>query len=343
MLIRPIDESQRVLYNQIITHPVQSWEWGEFRQKSGHTVERIGFFQGKTLKKAYQVFFHKLPFTSFTIGYFPRGMMPDEEQLSTLTQLAKKHKAIFVKIEPNIAAKVGEPSAHAQISKFLRDHGCEPGRPFFAKHTFFIDLSGDEDALFSRLNSKTRYNVNLAFRKGVQIVEDTSEQGMEEYISILQETTSRQGFYAHTPEYFRNIWQVMGKSGIIRIFHAVLDGKPLVSWVMFIINDVLYYPYGASRTIGREAMPSNLMMWEMIKFGKQNGCKFFDVWGCLGPDAKESDSFFGFHRFKKGYGGDMMEFLGTYDLVINHSLYPLYRFLETYRWKFLKLKAKFHL
>ncbi len=343
MLIRPITQEDRLLYNKLIAHPVQSWEWGEFRRKSGHAVERIGFFQGKKLKKAFQVFFHKLPFGPYTIGYFPRGPIPDDEQLSTLRHLAKKHNALFIKIEPNVAAKVDAPSAHAQIAKVLAEHDCFPGRPFFAKHTFFIDLKADEATLFSRVSSKTRYNINLAFRKGVQIVEDTSREGMEEYITILQETTSRQGFYAHTPSYFRNIWEVLGGSGMIRIFHATLDGQVLVSWVMFMLNNVLYYPYGASRSLNREAMPSNLMMWEMIKFGKANNCTFFDLWGCLGPDAKESDSFFGFHRFKKGYGGDLMEFLGSYDLVIHPQLYKIYRLLENWRWKFLKMKARLHI
>jgi len=103
---------------------------------------------------------------------------------------------------------------------------------------------------------------------------------------------------------------------------------------------VLYYPYGASRSAHRDVMASNLMMWEMIRFGKAQGCRMFDMWGSLGPEPDPNDPWFGFHRFKKGYGGDLVEFLGTYDLVLNEPLYKVFRVAENVRWKLLKLKAR---
>jgi len=127
---------------------------------------------------------------------------------------------------------------------------------------------------------------------------------------------------------------------MLRVFTAVYEEKVLVSWIMFVFNGVLYYPYGASRSIHRDVMASNLMMWEMIRFGKQQGCKSFDMWGSLGPEPNEKDPWFGFHRFKKGFGGELVEFLGTYDLVTNPPLYPIYRIVEDLRWKALRLKAR---
>ena len=109
---------------------------------------------------------------------------------------------------------------------------------------------------------------------------------------------------------------------------------------MFLFNGVLYYPYGASRSIHRDVMASNLMMWEMIRLGKKEGCESFDMWGALGPEPNEKDPWFGFHRFKKGFGGDLMEFLGTYDLVLNSTMYTAFRIGEDVRWKFLRLKMK---
>jgi lipid II:glycine glycyltransferase (peptidoglycan interpeptide bridge formation enzyme) len=267
--------------------------------------------------------------------------MPEEEQLSALRQLGERHGAMFVKMEPNVAQPVGGVSAFDTIKKFLVTQGSRPGRPLFTKYTFQLDLTPSEDELFANLASKTRYNVNLSFRKGVQIFENTTEEGMERHIEIMGETTKRQGFYAHTPEYFRTMWQTLGQSGMLRIFEAVYEEKVLVSWIMFVFNGVLYYPYGASRDIHREVMASNLMMWEMIKFGKKNGCRMFDMWGSLGPEPDPKDPWNGFHRFKKGFGGQLVEFIGTYDLVVNTQMYPFFRIAEELRWKFLRLKAKF--
>jgi lipid II:glycine glycyltransferase (peptidoglycan interpeptide bridge formation enzyme) len=266
--------------------------------------------------------------------------MPDEEQLSALKQLGKRHNALFIKLEPNVAEKVGNPSAHETIGAFLTDNGCVPGKALFTRYSFQLVLTKPVEELFENASSKTRYNVNLAAKKGVTIRENTSEAGMEQYIQILEETTHRQGFYAHTPDYFRKLWKTLSTSNMIRIFEAWYEDTVLVSWVMFVFNGVLYYPYGSSRSIHRDVMASNLMMWEMISFGKEQGCNMFDMWGSLGPEPDPKDPWFGFHRFKKGYGGDLVEFVGTYDLVVDTRFYNLFRTVEEWRWRFLRTKAK---
>jgi lipid II:glycine glycyltransferase (peptidoglycan interpeptide bridge formation enzyme) len=340
MLLRPLREEEKGLYNQVVGHPLQSWEWGNFRAQTGLQVERVGFFDQGKLVKALEVTFHPIPMMGKTAGYFPKGFMPDEEQLAVLKQIGQQHNALFIKLEPNVSQPVGNPSGHQEITKFLLDHNCVPGRPLFTKYTFQLDLTPSTEDLFANLSSKTRYNVNVAYKKGVQIVENSTAEGMEEYIKILEETTTRQGFYAHSPEYFRTMWNTLGSSGMLRIFNAVYDNQVLVSWIMFIFNGVLYYPYGASRSIHREVMASNLMMWEMINFGKANGCSVFDMWGSLGPEPDPKDPWFGFHRFKKGYGGTLVEFLGTYDLVLDYPFYKLFRVADGLRWKLLRIKAK---
>jgi lipid II:glycine glycyltransferase (peptidoglycan interpeptide bridge formation enzyme) len=341
MLIRELREEERPLFNAVVDHPLQSWEWGEFRKKTGVKVERVGFFDNGKLVRGMQVTFHDIPIIGRKLGYFPKGYMPDEEQISVLQQLGRKYNALFIKMEPNIAQPVGTPSAHTNIAKFLIDHGATPGRPLFTRYTFTLDLTKSEEKLLEQLSSKTRYNVRVAQKKNVQIYENSTDEGMEQYITILEETTKRQGFYAHSPAYFRTLWKTLGSSGILRIFNAVYEDKVIASWVMFIFNGVLYYPYGASSSQNREVMASNLMMWEMIRFGKSIGCHTFDMWGALGPDASEKDPFFGFHRFKKGYGSVLTEFLGTYDLVLDPPFYKIFRVAEELRWKWLRLRAKF--
>ena len=175
--------------------------------------------------------------------------------------------------------------------------------------------------------------------KGVKIFENSTKEGMEEYIKILEETKNRQGFYAHSADYYKKMWQSLGDSGMIKIFNATYENQILVSWIMFVFNNTLYYPYGASRSAHRNVMASNLMMWEMIKYGKEEGNHTFDMWGSLGPDPDKKNPWYGFHRFKKGYGGQLMETAGSYDLVTNFPLYRIYRVGEELRWKWLRLKT----
>lgn len=340
MFIRAIRQEEKDAYNSVVDHPLQSWEWGEFRRKTGQIVERVGVYDGGKIVKGLQITFHTVPILNKTIGYLPKGYMPDKDQLAVLNQLARKNNALFIKLEPNVAQKVGSPSGLQSIHTFLSQNDAVPGKPLFTKYTFQLDLTQAEDILFKNLGSKTRYNVNLSYKKGVKIFENTSQEGMEQYISVLEETTKRQGFYAHSPEYFRTMWKNLGNSGMLRIFNAVYEDIIVTSWIMFVFNGVLYYPYGASRDVHRDVMASNLMMWEMIRFGKQNNCRLFDMWGSLGPEPDEKSPWYGFHRFKKGYGGDLMEFMGTYDYVVDYPLYKIFTIADSLRWKLLRIKAK---
>ena len=52
MLVRELREEEREKFNQVVGHPLQSWEWGEFRKTTGTKVSRIGFFDQGKLQKA---------------------------------------------------------------------------------------------------------------------------------------------------------------------------------------------------------------------------------------------------------------------------------------------------
>ncbi len=234
------------------------------------------------------------------------------------------------------------------------------------------------------MHPKTRYNIKVAQKYGVKVVEDNSDEAFEVYLKLTQETTKRQKFYAHDEKYHRLMWETLrpknskleyrnskqiqntnyknfksfehsnlDRSKIVSDFGfrisdlnhltahlltAKYRGEPLVTWVLFVLKDTLYYPYGASSIEHRETMASNLMMWEAIKFGERLGLKKFDMWGSLGPNPDKNDPWFGFHRFKQGYGGELIELVGNYDLVTNPGLYQLYKIVDKLRWLILKFK-----
>lgn len=342
MIIRPVSSTERESYDDVVTHPLQSYAWGEFRKKTGVAVERIGIFDGQKLVDAFQVTFHPVPHTQYTVGYAPKAKMPDEAMLRALKDIGRRQNALFIKLEPNVSAPVDKASAHAVIAEFLLKNGCVLGKPLFTRYTFMLDLTPPEDILLANMRPKTRYNLRLAEKKGVTIVENTSKEGMDTYLKLLEETTTRQQFYAHDKKYFEQLWETLGGSGMMHIFTAMFEGKPLACWIVFVFDHKLYYPYGASSREHKEVMASNLMMWHVIQFGKSQGCTSFDMWGALGPDASEKDPWFGFHKFKEGYGAVLTQFVGTYDLVLIPLQYKIFRFVDTLRWTVLKLKSKLH-
>ena len=341
MLIREVRPEEKQIFNQVVTHPLQAWEWGEFREKTGVSVVRLGRFNGNQLINGWQITFHKIPKLAYTIGYLPKCNLPDEQVLAALKSLGQKHQTLFIKMEPNVGTAAPTQSAHKHIKDFLLEHNCVYGRPLFTKYTFQINLEKSEEKLLANMKQKTRYNIGLAHRKGVQVSEDNSEQAFQTYLDLtFKETTKRQHFYAHDRDYHTKMWEALRSAGIAHLLKATWQDKILVAWILFTFNDTLYYPYGASSSQHREVMASNLMMWEAIRFGQHLGLKTFDLWGSLGPDPDPKDPWYGFHNFKEGYGPKLIEFVGTFDYVLDSPKYKLYRIMENLRWKWLKLKAK---
>lgn len=337
-MVREVTESEKKKFDKLALHPLQTWEWGEFRKKTGVKVLRLARFEGEEMVEEAEITFHPIPKLPWTVGYWPKEGIPSAEMMKSVIVEARKRKAILVKMEPNI---IRDKDTSEKLIELQKQFKIVEGKPMFTKFTFWLDLTKSEDELLSGMKQKTRYNTRLAEKKGVKIVEDNSVEAFEEYWKLTSETTRRQGFYAHTKRYHQLMFETLQPSGIAHLFKATHEGKTLATWIVFIVNGVAYYPYGASTRDDKNVFASNLMMWEVIKWAKKNGCKLFDMWGSLPPVYDPKDPWAGFHRFKEGYGGDLVEFLGTYDLMTEPTLYWLYHAGNDYlRWWFLKLKAK---
>lgn len=343
MITRILYDEEKKDYNRVIKHPVQTWEWGDFQIGEGHRVFRLGVFEDNKMVSAYSVSFHKIPHTNYSIGTILRGPEIDQEMITNIKKIAIDEKAIFIKFEPDVYQKTFDVNNNPTSINTLPSF---PGlvispKVAFYPYSYIIDLTKSEDELLSLMHSKTRYNIKIANRNSVEVLENSTDEGFEIYLKLLFETTKRQGFYLHSENYHRQLWKTLKPTGMVHIMLSQYQDQTLSAYMLFVLKDKLFYPYGSSLTIHKEVMAQNLLMWETIKFGKNLGLKTFDMWGSLGPDARETDPGFGFHRFKQGHGGQLVQFVGTYDLIINPQLYQLYNLVDKYRWKLLRLKAKF--
>ncbi|MFV1916976.1 MAG: hypothetical protein ACC618_00595 [Patescibacteria group bacterium] len=80
-MIKPVKKRDKEAFNKAAGHPLQSWEWGEFRKSTGNEVVRLGVFKGNKLTDAIQVVFSHIPNTSFKIGTVIKGPKPTKEIL----------------------------------------------------------------------------------------------------------------------------------------------------------------------------------------------------------------------------------------------------------------------
>lgn len=341
MIFQDIDEKYHQAYNLSVNHPLQTFEWGQFRKKTGIDVIRRAYIDKNKVSDGYQITVHKTPNFPYQIGYFPIGNLPSKELLNDLEEIGKKNFISFIQLEPNVYKADG-----IKLEENLRTSF----HPLFTKYTFILDLTKSEEDLLKEMHQKTRYNVRLSEKKGVKVQIDNSEKAFEAYLKLTKETTKRQKFYAHNETYHKLLWETIGNKENkafdpnklqANILTATYNKKVLVSYILFTFKDHLYYPYGASSDEHREVMASSSAMWGAIKYGKSLGLKTFDMWGAANvADPKPSNEFYGFHRFKQGFGATLTEFVGSYDLVINPVNYRLLTIADKLRWAYLKAKKR---
>ncbi|KKU65050.1 MAG: hypothetical protein UX86_C0002G0016 [Candidatus Amesbacteria bacterium GW2011_GWC1_47_15] len=294
-------------WNSQVNHPLQSWEWGEFRSKRQQVDRQDGM----------QVIWTKVPFLAFKFGYVPMGKVPSDEEIKRLSDLGRKRRAIGIRMEPNAPKDSG----------FVK---LKPGRNLFKTKTFIIDLTRSEEELLKNMHPKGRYNIKVAKKHGVQISENSSSSGLNSYLDLMfGGTARRQKIYAHSENYHKQMWETLQPAGMAHLFTAEYQGKIIAAAMIFTFKDTAYYAYGASALEHKEVMAPTLLLWETVRWSKLRDLKQFDLWG-----AEEGK---GFSRFKEQFGGQLTELAGTYDLPINPLLYPLFRLSEEIRWKLLRI------
>jgi len=331
MDLRPITEKQKSQFNKLATHVIQSWEWGQFRKSLGIPVLRYGLYQSSTLKTAFQLTLHHVPYTNKYVGYLPKGPFPEKELAEALKKIGQENNCAFIKIEPDVQIDNGQLTIDNSFYK--------SPKLLFTKYNFILDITKSEEELLKAMHPKTRYNIRVAQKHGVKILESTKDSDFEIYLKLYFETTKRQGYHGHNKEYHRRVWKTLKDAGMARLLIAYYQlpttNYPLTAWMLLNFKDTLYYPYGGSSKIHPEVMANNLIAWEAIKLGKKLGLKKFDMWGALGPNSNPSDPWYGFHKFKMGYGGKLVEYIGTYDLVLNWPIYLLFTLID--KLTFLKI------
>ena len=315
---------------------LQSWEWGEFQQSLGRKIWRLGVLDSQSLVASALVIKHNLPLGRNYL-YCPRGPIFEtknqglktknylDELLEKIIEIAKQENSLFVRIEPPV-----EKSNELNLKSLVATQFVQP------KDTLTLDLSKSEEQLLSEMHPKTRYNIRLAEKKGVTVRIGVKED-FEKFWQLNQETASRDSFKTHPRNYYQKMLEVLSPD-FLKLFLAEYEGKVLVVNLVIFFGDTVTYLHGASSNEYRNLMAPHLVQWRQILEGKKLGFKCYDMWGVLplktqqattenteGAEHTEHHSWQGLTRFKRGFGGQEINYIGTYDLILNSFWYNMYK------------------
>ncbi|MBF8281663.1 MAG: FemAB family protein [Anaerolineales bacterium] len=336
------------------THILQSWEWGEFKRRYGWSARRCVWTDASGQPAAAaQVLRRRIgPPTSnlrlsASILYVPKGPLLDwgdhslrARVLDDLQSLARRERAVFIKIDPDVSPPPSPPPSFATggaITTDLQRRGWVFSRDQIQfRNTVTLDLRRGETELLAGMKQKTRYNVRLAEKKGVRI-RPGALADLDLLYRLYAETSVRDGFVIRSADYYRDAWGSFIEGGLAQPFIAEVEGEPVGALILFKFARTAWYMYGMSREAHREKMPNHLLQWEAMRWAKAAGCETYDFWGA--PDEfTEADPMWGVWKFKEGFGGQVVRHIGAWDYAPSPLLYRLYtailpRVLDVMRWR----------
>jgi len=70
--------------------------------------------------------------------------------------------------------------------------------------------------------------------------------------------------------------------------------------------------------------PNYLLKWELIKIFNQNEMSYFNLNGIVG-EFKQKNKYSGLNEMKLGYNASAIEYIGEFDLIINNTVYNIYK------------------
>ena len=258
------------------------------------------------------------------IQYVPKGPMvrPDldawEEVLAGLETHARRSRALFIKIDPDVDvdSELGEA-----LTAMLQARGWvfSPEQIQF-RNTMISDLTVGEEALLAGMKQKTRYNIRLAGRRGVVVA---PSDDFDAFYDLYAQTSARDGFLIRPRDYYLRVMSRLQQHDLGQLFLSWVEGASVAGLFLFRFGPTAWYFYGASSNQGRRHMPAYLLQWEAMRWAMQRGCTTYDWWGAPN-ELDESDPMWGVYRFKRGFGGRFVRWIGAWDYAPRPTLYRAY-------------------
>lgn len=193
-------------------------------------------------------------------------------------------------------------------------------------NTIFVNISNSNENILGNMKPKTRYNIMLSERKGVN-VKVCGMESLEIWYELYKETASRNNFYLHSIDYFRVILTERANDTLspaeVLLLIAEADSKPLAALFLVISGNRGTYLYGASSGNNRNFMATYALQWKAMNIASDRGCIQYDLFG-VSPIGDPSHPMYGLYRFKTGFGGKLHHSMGCWDYPLDHKVYSFF-------------------
>ena len=214
------------------SHFLQSLAWGEFaKEKKNLTPHYLGLINDNDEIVATALLLEKKLPMNMCYFYAPRGFVLDfnkKELVKTMTEkiveYAKKNKAIFVKIDPDIIKQstnylneVKENPNFETIFNTLKECGFkhqgytknfETMQP---RYTFRIDLNQSLEDIEDHFSKTTKQRIAKSVKLETEVTIGTKED-IHEFYHLMTLTENRKDFISYNEDYYEKLYDIFNNN-----------------------------------------------------------------------------------------------------------------------------------
>ena len=180
--------------------------------------------------------------------------------------------------------------------------------PFETFLTHDLNVSQNQEEIFSAFRDSTKRNIKKAIQNRVQVKVQNSLKSVKQYYRLNCMTRKQHGLPPQPFHFFKKIHEhiISQNKGFVSI--ATHQENVIAGAVFFHFHNQAIFKYGASDQKYLNLRPNNLVMWEAIKWYCQNGFKIFNF-------GRTELQHKGLLQFKNGWG--------TTEEILNYYRYDL--------------------
>jgi lipid II:glycine glycyltransferase (peptidoglycan interpeptide bridge formation enzyme) len=305
---------------------MQSSWWADFRVGVGYEYFAIILKHAGSILGGALV--HKFPFAPDDSFYYIQDgpVLPDDPSAAadvfaaTINAIEDRRRTetrtiSHLRIEPRWPRLPDFVSGFRPLAR--RDSYFEP------RTTLCVDVRPSDELILAQMKPKGRYNIRVAQRHGVSVVEDNSAQGLADFLRLYAEMVRRQELKGKPSYYFETLLPALWSVGHGSLFFAEYAGVRLAAALVVFFGRMAIYFYGASLDERRNVMAPYLLHFEIMRNARARGHQWYDFWGIC-PENEPDHPWQNFSTFKRKFGGVEFNIVPTLDYIYDSAAYDRY-------------------
>ena len=324
---------------------MQTPEIAKYREENGWTAYYLAAKQGGEIKAA-SMLVARPTFLGKSTFIAPGGPLLDLEDepltayfLKNLKKYIRAHNGYVLQISPYYELterdRHGDPIEngfnHQAAVKNLKNLGfTEQKNASQPKYMYALDLNGKSpEELMQDFKSNTRGHIRKAEKMGVTVRELKREE-LGIFKQITESTSTRRHFEDKPLSYYEAMYDLFAPRNEVLFLLAEADSVPL-SAAMFMLygSEVVYLFSGSDEKYMKDYNAQYALQWHIIKYASEHKYKRYNFYGIHGLPSKDQND--GVYEFKKGFGGQVLEYIGTWELPVDQKFYQLKQFLRKFK------------